>query len=121
MPSFEYLFVEVTNGRVKTINGKDMPSREHTEVHVFANTMGQGGWELVGVASATSYAYTLIFKHGGKAQFIEGVPEQAALGEDQPPAAEEPVPDDVSDDVSSDDEDFLDFLDPDIESDLLNG
>ena len=120
MPSFEYLFVEVTNGRVKTINGKDMPSREHTEVHVFANTMGRGGWELVGVASATSYAYTLIFKHGGKAQFIENVPEQTAFEEDQPSSAEESTSGDTPNETL-DDDDFLNFLDPDIESDLLNG
>lgn len=113
MPSFEYLFVEVTNGRVKTINGKDMPSREHTEVHIFANTMGRGGWELVGVASATSYAYTLIFKHSGKAQFIENIPVQAAFEEEQAPDAEA-LP-------AENDEDFRDILDPDVESDRLNG
>jgi hypothetical protein len=80
MSAFEYLFIEVANGRVKTINGRDMLTREHAEVHIFVNTIGQGGWELVGVASATSSSYTLIFKHAGRSQFLENVPLAEAEG-----------------------------------------
>ncbi len=90
MPSFEYLFVEVANGRVKTINGKDMLTRQHSEVHVFSNTIGRGGWELVGVVSATSVAYTLIFKHSGQSQFVEHFPEAETEDQEEERVEENP-------------------------------
>lgn len=97
MQTYEYRFVEVASGKIKSVNGERLPYSGNPAAHDYANELGAAGWRVVGVASASSYAYTLIFI-------------RAANDDPAPPA----------DATQTDEEAFLDFLDADLESDLLN-
>ncbi len=62
MQQWEYLFVDVARtGEIYSVNGQNVIYQKWLR-YVYANQLGNQGWELVGTVSSDSSIYQLIFK-----------------------------------------------------------
>lgn len=62
MQRWEYLFVDVARtGEIASVNGQTVIYQKWVR-YVYANQLGNQGWELVGTVSNEPSTYQLIFK-----------------------------------------------------------